>query len=1038
MTATVIEGFGKGEWDAVSVVASITSDPVAARCVLESPAFLDALVPLLTSPEGRVIQAAWGIVANLSGIPGFGAAMLSKGAFNSIHSILAAGPAPLQTSAVEAMGKMCLADHILAGALLRESVVMKLAEFCNTADPALQLTALAVCADVFLCYPPFYPEFMKVGGLDAVLNAAASSATAPAARERAVFILTCAVSTSEANKNALANTVPVFTDTLFSATGPARTHAAAGLGFFAQWLSPADERAILDSGSVLALVAAAAAAGSNSAQQQQQQQSPETAAAALAESVVQRRTALDTLNKLLSRSPSCCAAALESSAITTAKDALKEGEDATLHAPALGVLSCLLQSAPAATQAEFCAGGGLELLTGLCSRDASVKDAAMGLLADLSAKNPQAAAQYSKLGSLGDVLPLLGAQDLRVRERALAVVAGLAAHDPAGVTQELAAKRCLPPVIATFVAAPLATPAKRDSLIIIAAAWQSGCSEALTQLASFQAAQYVVPVLASDDSATTVPALVVLSLAHLTEDRIVPGSLTTPIALTNLCRAAAAAATTTTTSSKKDDDGNSDDEDDDDDDGTKSESALDQLLDNGKKKKELNYGNEEKLLASKMALYILSVLLKKYPDAVRPHLCSENAVPSLFANLCTITTTTTTTNNNNNNDNSNINNSDTIDSFVGVILLALRRCPELRDRLLAMPGAHRGIDVLLAACEPLPPSSQLLLSSSPPSQPSPTARAAISAEVLFILAGAPGNVFAAIVERANYARAASALTAHLASPSPSMYTVRSLLVVICAVLRNECARPHIAAALSFEALSGLLTSSSSSSSPDNNRDVQDAHNLAVSATGVLASTNIFRAAQASRAGEWAGILTGLLAGAAEDAAVRTLSIAVGLAPCAAFRKAFCVCDALVEQAAEAARNVYAPRAQVLALRLLALLHVGVEQTQGVFEATVGQAQPNTAVVAEALRYYAGLLSPEALWEFFGVEGRVKALWDAHCVCTTPAPLLALLTLCTTLAENDGLREVLAKLISGDALAKLAASFPFATDYAAVLKTCIGI
>lgn len=1048
-----MEAFAKGEWDSIGVVASITSEPAVAPSVLEDPKFVPALVALLVSGDSKALHAAWGITANLSHIPGFGATVHSLGGFKGLPGALATGPAGLQTLVVTAVWKMCVADNMLAGVLMTEGVVMKLAELCGLhTEPALQHAAVFACSDVSLRYMPFLEEFMKVGGMEVVMSAA-NNAQDPMTRERAIYFLTCAISMDEAAKNTLSQAVPVFTDALFSgATTAARIHAAAGLGYFAKWLAPQDEAAIVNSGAVLALVAALSDSMAVSPAQDIEER--------IARSRL-RRTTLDTLGLLLSRSEACRKAALDSSALTTTtailcnatgssaaskKAANSNGGIAApsdpssasasssssssasavaavppvepVWKPSLVVLRQLLRDPGA--QGEFCAAGGVELLRDVGEHEPAAKKEILEVLADLSARNPQAARVYGSAGDIGGVLQLLGAQDPAVRARALGTVANLIAHDAAGVTQELVARRAIPPVIATFISAPPDSEAKRSSLAIIAAAWLSGNAGALALFAKFQAPEHVVPVLASSDPLVVVPALVVLSLARMPEDRIVPGSsgpLTTEPAIANLCKAAARVLPRPEAWNERDDEeveGKNEKK--------QQKSSLELIMSGGddddSSKVEADNPDVAEKLAAKMALYILSVLLRKYPEAARPHICAGDSITHLFARLCApedgvvMPSTSAVTSEKGEKD------GDTFESVVGVLLLTLRQGTEVRGRLLDMSCAPKCLDALFAACTSASPSA-----------------AAAAAELLSILSSAPGRCFPALAEKTtNYPLVATALAAAVIANANSVNSspqqqgfVRSLLVVLCAVLRSESARTPVARVLGFETFAALLSSPANAA-------------LAITAAGALACTNAFRAAQGAQACSWATLLASALpADADEEASVRALTAIVGFAPCAAFREAFRGCSTLVARVsalAAAAANPQQARAQMLAVRALALLRVHAA-ARSVFDATVAQKLQSGGVLAEALRFYANL-PHETLWDIFGEdERRIRLLWEARTVNPSPASVISLFTICTKLAEDDALRERMVKVIPLGELARLAESFPYVADYAAMLKICLG-
>lgn len=896
---------------------------------------------LVLSGEAASVQAGWHIISNLSTIPGFGATLYDSGAFKRTKDILTEGPAALQVTVLRAMGQMCVADNMLTGSLISEGTAMKITELCGASDADVQYAAIATCAEMIVCYPPFLSMFSRFGGVDVMLSAV-SAARNDAIRERAIFALACIVSICEPqNRHAYVRAISVLADALFSAAGPAQVHAAAGLGYFGEGLVEDTENALLDSGGILAL---ATALGS---------ENPEL-----------RKAACTSLGAILPRSQRCCGTALTSGALNAVVQALRSSEKKLIE-PCLGVLGCLLAEEEA--RKEFCAIGGVDLLTGLCAQPPPVKDEAMNILMDLSVADGCALGLFST----SDLLAPLASRDIHMRYKALGVAASLVRKD-ASVAHEIVDRNYLPYVLECFSDAPLNSPEMRNSLAVASVVWKNcGTAAAVpTQLTEALTPEQLLPVLASGDPETVTLALVILGMQELNEDKILP-DLSTKEIVQNLCRAAVTETLVCVPVEGVDKMGDTEDE--------SGDCCLEVRDDT----------------APKTALYILMNLIRKYPDATGPHLCQKEAVPYLFAHMGDSSASR-----------------DMLDFFVSILLPALRQEKELRKAILKRRHAHRGIDVLL-----------MTISSNDSSLKNKGAKA------LSVLAGVQGNAFTAAAERAEYTQVAESLVA--ATREGSQIT-HMLLTTLCALLKSESTYKGIAEVLDFETLRELVSA----------RDSSGTSSLALSVVGTLSCSNAFRAAQEDHAQEWAELFCSLLEGPLpppqnEDAAARNIAPIVGLAPARAFREAFAAEGKLVSCLIAAATNTYMPRAQTLAIRCIAML--GIHSAAGaILDAAMSHPYRSASVLSETLRFCASL-EREELCELFRSDVRYLAeLWGLRKINATPASLFSLVSVCTALAENEEIRDILAQTINSESLREVTESYPYIADHVAVLQTYLGV
>lgn len=904
--------------------------------MLENTKFMPALIQLLQSKEAKYIQAGWQIISNLSTITGFGSTLYDSGAFKNIKSILTETPVSLRTSVLRAIGQMCVADNMLTGSLIDEDVAMKITEFCSEPAAEVQYAAIATCAEMIVCYPPFFSMFSRFGGIDIIIGII-PTAQNDAIRERAIFILTCVISITEPqSRHAYVKAIPVLADVLFSGTGQAQVHAASGLRYFGDDLTEDTENFLLDSGSILALVSG------------MENENEEL-----------KKATCCSLSAIAPRSQRCCKIALDSGALSTIINLLRSNED-KLHEPCLKILGCMLREEEA--QKEFCSDGGLDLLTELCSHSPSVKEEAMKILMDLSMTE----ACSNNLLNTSELLALLASKDAHMRYKALRLAANLIKKDTS-IAHEIIDKGYISCVLECFSEAPINSPEMHDSLLISSISWKYCGPTALEELTQALTPEQLLPVLASEDPETVTLALTILYLEDVPEDNILP-DLSTKEIIQNLCRAVV---TETIVRIPKD---NMDNEE-----GDKDESGE-------------GYLELRDDAGPKMALYILFILMKKYQDAVGPHLCQKDTIPYLFTHI----------------GDSDISK-DALDFFLGILLSALRQEKELKKVLLKRKHAHKGLEVILTALSTGDNDIQNK-----------------GVKILSMLSSTPGNTFSTISEKAKYAQVAKSLVIATKEGSQNTYMLLSTLSVI---LKNEKTHKEIAGTIDFETMNELIS----------DRDNPGISNLALTVAGTLSGTSIFRDSQGGYAREWAELFCSLLEEQRpnEDSVVRSIVPIVGFAPSSVFREAFTAKKELISRLSAIATNLYIPKAQALAIRSLTIL--GVHSVGGaILDITISHSHRNACVLSEILRFCT-TLNKEELYDMFRTnDKRLTELWDLRKTNITPSSLFSLITVCTTLAENEQIRGRLAQMISPESLKDIGEFYPFAADYATVLKIYLGI
>lgn len=941
----VLDNFSKKNRNAVNAMVAITSEPGTLGYVLENTKFIPSLMLLLSSEEQSLVVAGWKIIANLSGIPGFGATMYDAGAFKQIHSILVDGSKDLKIVALRTIGQMCVADNMLTGSLVKEDSAMKIVELCSGPDVDVQCASVTTCAEIIACYPPFFTMFSRFGGLDIISNITRNT-TNNKTRERATFIMACILSTTEPqNRHLYVGLVPLLTDVMFSGEEQAQVHAAVGLGHFGEGLTEDIERAFLDSGTILALMSAASS-----------------------ENDPLKKVALSSLSTLIKGSRCCCRAASEAGILPTVMKALKTS-GTKLCEQCLSILEYVLVDEKA--QDEFCANGGLDVLTEICTQPSTAKDEALNILVELASTGRCA----RDLLDMPELLRFMSSKDTRMRCKAIKLAANFIRED-ATITQEILSKKYVPYVLECFSEATPNSPEMHDSLVILSTIWKSADSVTLLQLTESLTPEQLLPVLSSEDIETVISTLTILCLEDVSECKILP-DLSTKQIVQNLCRAVPIDISVIIPKATETD--------------AKGGQNVKEKYEEEGEEEEGGFLKIRDEAGPKMALYILHTLVSKYPDAVGPLLNQKEAMPYLFAH---------------------IGDSDVsgvlLDLFASVLLPALRHDKELKKSILRRRHAHRGIEVLLSGVT----SSETNLKCK-------------CAKILSVLAGTPGNAFAAAAEKTRYAQVVDALTTVTKEGTQLSHL---LLSVVCSILKSEATHNEIAKTLSFETLAELASNSGRGGTCD----------LAVTVAGTLACTKVFRSLQSENAKKWGNLIATLLKDPQpnEDATARNLGLVVGFAPAHCFKEAFCENETLTSRILEVATNTYAPKAQILAIRCLNLLGLH-SAADAIFDSTIAQPRQSAGVLSETLRFY-NTFCKEELWELFNEnEKRISDLWDARKTNITPSSLFSLVAVWTRLAENEGIRERMSKVMGLDALKEIAESYPFIEDQINILKIYIG-